>query len=84
MLDSIDLLRPEVVERAIELAIDELRPDDATDQRRAEILAKIRRLDAELCRLTSAIASSDDLPALLAALKSARRSANVVSALSSS
>src|SRR5882762_11127901 len=63
-----DLLRPEVVERAIEFAIDELRPGtDAT--RRAELLAEIPRLDAELSRLTAAIARRGDLPALLAALK---------------
>ena len=63
-----DLLHPEVVERAIEFAIDELRPGtDAT--RRAELLAEILRLDAELSRLTAAIARRGDLPALLAALK---------------
>ncbi len=65
-----DLLRPEVVERAIELAIDQVCPaGDTMDQRRAEIVAEVRRLDAELSRLTSAIASGGDLPALLAALK---------------
>jgi len=65
-----DLLRPEIVERAIELAIDELRPDrDTLGRRRADILAEIRRLDKELSRLTSAVASGGELPALLAALK---------------
>jgi hypothetical protein len=65
-----DLLRPEIVERAIELAIDELRPDgDTLDRRRAGILTEIRRLDGELSRLISAVASGGDLPALLAALK---------------
>jgi site-specific DNA recombinase len=65
-----DLLRPEIVERAIELAIDELRPDrDTLGRRRADILAEIRRLDKELSHLTSAVASGGDLPALLAALK---------------
>src|SRR5881296_4239092 len=52
-----DLLRPEIVERAIELAIDELRPDgDTLNQRRAAILTEIGRLDRELSRLTSAVA----------------------------
>lgn len=38
-----DLLRPEIVERAIELAIDELRPDgDTLNQRRAALLTEIR------------------------------------------
>ena len=65
-----DLLRPEIVERAIELAIDGLRPDgDTLNQRRADILAEMRRLDSELSHLTSAIASGGDLPVLLAALK---------------
>lgn len=65
-----DLLRREVVERAIEFAIDELRPGtDPAERRRDEILTEIRRLDAELSRLTAAIASGGDLPALLAALK---------------
>ena len=58
-----DLLRPEIVERAIELAIDELRPDrDMLGRRRADILAEIRRLDRELSRLTSAVASGGPLP----------------------
>src|SRR2546425_6567663 len=72
VLDSMehDLLRPDIVERAIELAIDELRPDsDVTDQRRAEIITEVHRLDAELSRLTSATASGGDLPALLGALR---------------
>jgi DNA invertase Pin-like site-specific DNA recombinase len=61
-----DLLRPEIVE----LAIDELRPDrDTLGRRRAAILTEIARLDRELSRLTSAVASGGDLPALLAALK---------------
>jgi len=59
---------PEIVERAIEFAIDELRPD-SDDSRRADILAEIHRLDSELARLTAAIASGGDLPALLAAVK---------------
>lgn len=65
-----DLLRPEIVEQAIELAIEELRPDrDLAARRRDEILGEICRLDAELSRLASAIASGGDLPALVAALK---------------
>src|SRR5206468_1562139 len=44
-----DLLPPEIVERAIEFAIDELRPD-SDDSRRADILAEIHRLDSELAR----------------------------------
>ena len=63
-----DLLRPEVVERAIEFATDEMRPD-SDDTRRADILAGIHRLDSELARLTAAIASGGDLPALLVAVK---------------
>jgi chromosome segregation ATPase len=59
-----------VIERAIEFAIDELGPgSDRVERRREEILTEIRGLDAELGRLTAAIASGGDLPALLAALK---------------
>ncbi len=65
-----DLLRREVVERAIEFAIDELRPGgDQAERRRDETLREMRRLDGELSRLTAAVASGGDLPALLAALK---------------
>ena len=66
-----DLLRREVVERAIEFAIDELRPGgDQAERRRDETLREMRRLDGELLsRLTAAVASGGDLPALLAALK---------------
>ena len=39
------------------------------ERRREKILAEIRRLDAELARLTTAIASGGQLPALLAAVK---------------
>src|SRR5881296_4429456 len=65
-----DLLRREVVERAIEVAIEELRPSgDPAERRRDEILGEMRRLDGELSRLTAAVASGGDLPALLAAVK---------------
>jgi hypothetical protein len=65
-----DLLRSEIVERAIELAIDQMRPDgDTLNQRRTAILAEMSRLDKELSHLTSAVASGGDLPVLLAALK---------------
>src|SRR5881296_3931073 len=65
-----DLVRGEVVERAIEFAIDELRPgSDPAERRRDEVLREMRRLDGELSRLTAAVASGGDLPALLAALK---------------
>src|SRR6267143_4228248 len=65
-----DLLRREVVERAIEFAIEELRPGgDPAGRRRDEVLREMRRLDVELSRLTAAVASGGDLPALLAALK---------------
>jgi hypothetical protein len=64
------VVRPEIVERAVELAIDTLRPDrDKLNQRRAALLTEIRRLDKELSHLTSAVASGGDLPVLLAALK---------------
>jgi hypothetical protein len=58
------------LEASIELAIDQLRPDgDTLNQRRATILAEMSRLDKELSRLTAAVASGGDLPALLAVLK---------------
>src|SRR5437667_11806034 len=65
-----DLLRREVVERAIEFTIDELRPgSDPAERRRDEILREVCRLDGELSRLTAAVASGGDLPASLAALQ---------------
>jgi len=65
-----DLLRRGVVERAIEFAIDELRHGiEPAARRRDEILTEIARLDAELNRLTAAIAGGGELPTLPAALK---------------
>ncbi|PYQ03486.1 MAG: hypothetical protein DMF83_20975 [Acidobacteria bacterium] len=47
----------------------DLRSGDTLNQRRANILAELRRLDSELSHLTSAVASGGDLPVLLATLK---------------
>src|SRR5207247_10872467 len=65
-----ELRRREGVGRAIEFAIEELRPgSDPAERRRDEVLREMRRLDGELSRLTAAVASGGDLPALLAAVK---------------
>jgi hypothetical protein len=82
VLDSIkrDLLRPAIVERAIELALDELRPGAAMDQRRAELVAETRRLDAELSRLTRRSPVAATCRRSSGRSRSARRSASVASA----
>lgn len=74
-----DLLRPEIVERAIEFAIDELRPDsDATQW--AEIFAEIGRLDAELSRLPRRSRAVEVSRRSWPPSRNARRSASDVSA----
>ncbi len=65
-----DVLNPRVVARAAEQAIAILCPPaDAVDERRDELLAQMRRLEAELARLAEAIARGGDVPALLRAVK---------------
>jgi site-specific DNA recombinase len=65
-----DLLRPEVVEAALEDAIRELQPSVSQAARRREKLQEeLRQLDAELARYAEAIATAAELDEILAAMK---------------
>ncbi len=65
-----DVLNPRVLGRAAERAIAVLCPPaDAVDERRDQLLAQMRCLDAELARLVEAIARGGDIPALVQAVK---------------
>jgi len=67
---SADVLRPEVIERAIDRAMAALNEPDNRQSRRATLDEEIARLDAEIANLTNALAAGGDLPAILSALKS--------------
>src|SRR5262249_55906679 len=65
------LLHPVVVARAIDVALDELRPPvERAERRRAEITDEIRRVDVELARLTEALVTGGgQLQVIVAAIK---------------
>ncbi len=63
-----ELMRPGIVERAIREALALLYPSDLADRRDA-LLTRLRGVEAELVRLTDAIAAGGDLPALVQAIK---------------
>jgi hypothetical protein len=65
-----DLFRPEVVQAAIDKAVDLLRPSDATfEAQRDEIRRSLSRLDGELVRLAAAVAQGAGLGCLIDALR---------------
>jgi hypothetical protein len=65
-----DILRPDLIERVIRELVATLRPSiTARDARRAELRAQRAAVDAELERLTAAIAAGGELAPLVAALK---------------
>jgi hypothetical protein len=69
-----DLLRVEVLETSLAKALDLMRPDTARlGEQRERITKELGRLDAELERLTGAIAAGGELAALLAALQARER-----------
>ena len=60
------VLHPDVVERAIILALDELRPPaEVVESERHRLLTDLRTLERELEQLTGALAAGGDLPSLL-------------------
>jgi hypothetical protein len=64
------LSRRTVVEQAIEMALADLAPRrDARAAEQEALTARLRQLEAELERLTAAVAAGGELPTLLAALK---------------
>ncbi len=76
VLDTLeqDLLRPEVIERAIAKAVERLRPDQSQlDVQRGKMKADLAQVEEELARLTTAIASGGDLPSLLQGIKDRER-----------
>jgi len=64
------VLHPDVIERALALALDELRPKAGrVADERSRLRAAIRRLERELGRLTTAVATGGDLPSVLSAIQ---------------
>jgi DNA invertase Pin-like site-specific DNA recombinase len=69
-----EVLRPEVIEAAVQEALSRLRPArDTVARRRAEGQATLARLEAECGQLTEAIAAGGEWPSLLAGLKARER-----------
>ncbi len=69
-----DLLRPEVIELAIAKAAERLRPDsNHLEVQRETLKGELAKVEEELERLTTAIASGGDLPALLQGVKDRER-----------
>jgi DNA invertase Pin-like site-specific DNA recombinase len=64
-----EILQPDIVESVVERALELLQPAGAGDARRREVRQALDDLRAELDRLTGAIASGGQLPALLNAIK---------------
>ena len=66
------VLHPKVVSRALELAIEVLRPSSGhTDRERARLDKNLQNVRTEIGHLTRALAAGGDLPSLLAALQQA-------------
>ncbi len=64
------VLHPNVIDRAITLALDELRPDAGrVDQERVRLRKELVTVEQELKRLTSALASGSGLASVLEALR---------------
>ena len=59
------VLHPDVIERALALAIDELRPKTGrVEDERGRLRTEIRTVEQELERLTTALATGGDKPAV--------------------
>lgn len=68
------VLRPDLAERALALAVSQLTPAfQSVEQDMATLTAGLGRLDAEIAHLTSAIAGGGDMPSLVAGLKDRER-----------
>jgi hypothetical protein len=67
-----DILRPEVVEAAVQAAVQRLQTEDPAEGRRAQWEAELTRIGRELERFTAAIAADGGsaLPTLVAAIRS--------------
>lgn len=68
------VLRPDLAERAVALALEQLTPAlHSVEQEMANVEGAITRLDGEIARLTGAVASGGDMPSLVAGLKDRER-----------
>ncbi len=63
-----DILKPEVVERAVQLALERLRPQPDT-AKQDSLNADLAIVQGEIDHLTKAIATGGDIPSLVAAIK---------------
>jgi hypothetical protein len=64
------VVNPNVVARALEKAIQELQIDrDDPDERREILTKELRHIEAELSRLTAAIAAGGSFPTLISAVQ---------------
>ena len=69
------VLHPDVIERALALAIDELRPKTGrVEDERGRLRTEIRTVEQELERLTTALATGGDLPSVLSAIQAREHS----------
>ncbi len=76
ILDDVEqfVIHPKVVGRAIELALEELRPSSGrVDQQRESLEREVAAVRIEIANLTRALAAGGDMPSLIAALQSAER-----------
>lgn len=65
-----DVLQPTILAKAIEKAVQQLQVhDDEPDARREALRKELAHMEAELARLTTAIASGGSMPALLSAVQ---------------
>ena len=68
------VLHPDVVDRALALALDELRPKAGrVEDERGRLRAEIRKVERELDRLTTALATGGDLSSVVRAIQSRER-----------
>ena len=72
MLDR-DVLRPDLVERALSRAIERLRPTTEGAADREAVTADLAAVEAELERLAAAVAAGGTVPALIRAVESRER-----------
>ena len=64
-----DVLAPAVIDEAVRKALERLRPSQATDEQQHSLRVELIKVGEELARLTAAIATGGDLPALLEAVR---------------
>src|SRR5262249_2343261 len=68
-----DLLRPEVIESALRQALEQSRPGNELETRRATLNKSLDETHAELARLATAVAQDGNLVALVEAMRERER-----------